>query len=390
VTGPGKLAGVAIVCALALALPARGQDGGSEPYELVRSLQSLQDQVVRGNTRAHANLRVLLGRIAEQFDAADPGRWKDPKNARAAVLFVLNGGNVRALKKVIDAGGSVEVDENLLKGALAYGEGRRDEASQVLSSIDARLLHASLAGHVAYVQGELLEKKEPAQAIGYFEDAGLLAPGTIIEEAALRREIALLAAAGDVDRFETLAARYLRRFPSSVYSGGFRHNFALALAANTNVADQGRLERLTSLLGGVGPAERGEVYLTIAGEALRKGKIRLASLAASSAAALSKDGSKEGLRARLIEGATLIVTDDFDKGVEALTAIERGKLGDAEQGLLDAALSVAGQIRQMPAEPEPDSAAPVDKGKSADPGEAVKRAQNALSRVDQMLSELNK
>jgi chemotaxis protein MotC len=259
-----------------------------------------------------------------------------------------------------------------------------------LSSIDARLLHASLAGHVAYVQGELLEKKEPAQAISYFEDAGLLAPGTIIEEAALRREIALLAAAGDVDRFETLAARYLRRFPSSVYSGGFRHNFALALAANTNVADQGRLARLTSLLGGVGPAERGEVYLTIAGEALRKGKIRLASLAASSAAALSKDGSKEGLRARLIEGATLIVADDFDKGVEALTAIERGKLGDAEQGLLDAALSVAGQIRQMPAEPEPDSAAPVDKGKSADPGEAVKRAQNALSRVDQMLSELNK
>ena len=56
-------------CVLALAWPAQGQDGGGEPYELVRSLQSLQDQIARGNARAHANQRVLIGRIAEQFDS---------------------------------------------------------------------------------------------------------------------------------------------------------------------------------------------------------------------------------------------------------------------------------------------------------------------------------
>ena len=389
-TGPSKLAGVAIVCALALAWPAQGQDSVGEPFELVRSLQSLQDQIARGSARAHANQRVLIGRIAEQFDAVDPERWKDPKNARAAVLFVLNGGNVRALQKVIGSGGSLELDEKLLKGVLAYGEGRQEEALQMLGDIEVRSLHASLAGHVAYVQGELTEKKQPAQALIHFDDAGLLAPGTIIEEAALRRQITLLAATADVDRFEMLAARYLRRFPNSVYAGGFRQKFALAFAANTNSADAERLARLTSMLGGVGAAERGEVYLTIAREALVKGKVDLARLAASNAVALAKEDSDEKERARLYEGAALIVTDDFDRGIEVLSAMERSKLGESERVLLDAALSIAGQVRRMPAEPEVDSSPPGDNAKGTDPDQILERAQKALARVDQMLSEQGK
>ncbi len=218
----------------------------------------------------------------------------------------------------------------------------------------------------------------------------LLAPGTIIEEAALRRQIALLAATADVDRFEMLATHYLRRFPNSVYAGGFRQKFALAFAANTNAADAERLARLTSMLGGVGAAERGEVYLMIAGEALVKGKADLARLAASNAVALAKEDSDEKERARLYEGAALIVTDDFDRGIEVLSAMERGKLGEPERVLLDAALSIAGQIRRMPAEPEVDSAPPADNAKGTDPDQVLERAQKALARVDQMLSEQGK
>jgi chemotaxis protein MotC len=390
VTGPGKLAGAAIICGLVLAWPAQGQNSGGEPYELVRSLQSLQDQIARGNARAHAHQRVLIGRIAEQFDAADPERWKDPKNARAAVLFVLNGGNVRALQKVIGSGSNVELDEKLLNGVLAYGEGRQETASQMLASIDARSLHPSLAGHVAYVQGELTEKKQPAQALTHFDDARLLAPGTIVEEAALRRQVALLATTGDVDRFEMLATSYLRRFPNSVYSAGFRQKFALALAANTNAADQERLARLTSMLGGVGTAERGEVYLTIAREALVKGKIELARLAASNAVVLAREDTDEKERARFYEAAALIVTDDFDRGIEVVSSIERGKLGEPERVLLDAVLSIAGQIRRLPAEPEADSAPPGDNVKDKDSDRVLGRVRRALAQVDQMLSEPGK
>jgi chemotaxis protein MotC len=379
-----------------LVWPAKAQNSGGEPYELVRSLQSLQDQIARGNARAHAHQRVLIGRIAEQFDAADPERWKDPKNARAAVLFVLNGGNVRALQKIIGTGSAVELDEKLLQGALAYGEGRQEVASQMLANIDARSLHPSLAGHVAYVQGELTEKKQPAQALTHFDDARLLAPGTIIEEAALRRQITLLGTGGDVDRFEMLATSYLRRFPNSVYSAGFRQKFALALAANTNAADEERLARLTSLLGGVGASERGEVYLIIAREALVKGKIELARLAAANAVVLAREDSDDKERARFYEGAALIVTDAFDKGIEVLSSIEQNKLGEPDRVLLGAALSIAEQVRRLPAESDADSAPPdedakgKDKDQDQDQDQILARVRKALAQVDQLLSEPGK
>jgi chemotaxis protein MotC len=386
-----RLVGAAMAWVVALAWPALGQTGLGEPFELVRSLQSLQDQAVRGNTRAYANQRELLGRIAERFDAVDPERWKEPKNARAAVLFVLNGGNLRALQKVIERAKDNGLDEMLLKGVLAYGAGRKDEAAKMLGSVEARSLDASMAGHVAYVQGELVEKKEPAKALILFDDARLLAPGTIVEEAALRREIALLAAAGDGDRYEMLAAQYLRRFPNSIYGGGFRQKFAVAIAHNTSANDPDRLTRLASMLGGVGADERRDVYLTIAKAAIARGKVELARLAAANAVQLAKQDSVERERARLYEGAALIVTDDFDKGVENLRTVERSKLDETETVLLDAALSIASQIRRLPAGPEPDSPPPGEKGASSTgESQVVQRARKAIAKVDQILSEPGK
>jgi chemotaxis protein MotC len=378
-----KLACAAIVCVLASAGPALTQDGPGEPFELVRSLQSLQDQITRGNARAHANQGVLLRRIAEQFDAADSESWKNPKNARAAVLFVLNGGNVRALQKVI-GGGKSDLDEKLLKGVLAFGEKRPDQALELLGGIDARTLDPSLAGHIAYIQGDLA-LKEPAKAQAYFDDARLLAPGTILEEASLRRQIALYATAGNIDRYEMLATQYLRRFPNSIYAGNFRHQFALALAASTHANDAARLERVAILLGGVRPAERREVYLTIAREALVKGKMELARFAATNALQLTTDDGAEKERARLYEGAALIVTQEFDKGVETLSAVERSKLGGSEVALLDAALSVAGQMRRLPDEPEADSEPPAGV-ETIGAAATLERARRAITQVDEMLS----
>lgn len=377
-----RFAAAAFGATLMLTGSALAQNSQGEPFELVRSLQSLQDQIARGNTRAHANQRALLVRIGEQFDAVDSERWKDPKNARAAVLFVLNGGNARALQKVIAIGKIDGLDEKLLKGILAYGEGRRDEAGELLGGLEARSLDVSLAGHVAYVQGELT-LKEPDKALAHFDDARLLAPGTIIEEAALRRQVGLFSAAGKIDRYEALATQYLRRFPNSVYAGSFRQQFALAIVANTNGRDANRLARVAVMLDGIGAAERSDVYLTIAKESLSKQKIELTRFAAAKAGQFAAADSAERVRAQLYEGAVLIVTDDFDKGVEMLSAVDRGKLSEAEIVMLEAALSVAGQLRRLPDAPEPDAAPPADADAG---GPAVERARKSIAQVDDLLN----
>ena len=383
------LAGAMLACGLGWTGAVHGQEGKSEPFELVRSLQSLQDQVVRGNTRAHAAQRVLLARIAERFDVLSADGWKDPKNARAAVVFVLSGGSARALQKLMHSGASTDINEKLIKGTLAYGEGRHDAAAELLTGIEARALDPAMAGLVAYVQGELAAKKEPAKALVYFDDARLLSPGTIIEEAALRRQIALLAAAGNADRYETLATQYLRRFPNSVYAGGFRQQFALAIAGHTDAAEPGRLARLERMLGGVAQSDRREVYLLIANEAVAKGKMAMAKFAAANAEPLTEAASTDRERARLYQGAVLIVTEEFDRGVEVLSAVERTKLAETDASLLDAALSIAGQVRRMPDTPDaepPRAASPAREVAS----QALAQARQAIAQVDEILSGADK
>ena len=84
VRGVLTLAGAMIACVLGSMGVAHGQDGKGEPFELVRSLQSLQDQVVRGNTRAHAAQRVLLARTL-------PSGTQTPSSPRGAKIRRMRG-----------------------------------------------------------------------------------------------------------------------------------------------------------------------------------------------------------------------------------------------------------------------------------------------------------
>ena len=226
-----RLAAPLMALAVALA-PAHGQEAARQPVDLVRSLQTLQDEIAQGSAGTHLSQRVRLAQIAEQLALAKPEVWKEPRNARAAIAFVLSGGDPRILKKLSEGGMLSALDAKLVQGVVAYGEGRSAEAAELLVPIDARSLEPGIAGHLALVQAELTAGKEPRKALAFFDEARLLSPGTLIEEAALRRQISLVAAAKDFDRFDMLAANYLRRFARSVYAASFRQQFAADVAGS--------------------------------------------------------------------------------------------------------------------------------------------------------------
>lgn len=388
---------IAIVAMGLLLVPqgsALAQSGAGEPFELVRALQSLQDQVARGNASAHASQRVLMARIAEQFTAMKPERWKEPRNARAAVLFVLSGGSSGVLQQLLDSRTPFDLDEKLVKGVLAHGSGQKAQAAEMLHAVDARSLDASIAGHVAYVQAELAAEKDPAKAFAYLDEARLLAPGTLIEEAAWRRQIGIAASDANTDRYRALAVRYLRRFPGSIYAGNFRNQFAADLAASIDASKAQQLGSLDSTLRALSRSERRDVCLVLAKVALDKGKAALARFAATAASQAAEPGTPEQTRAHLLLAVSLVVTEDLEKGVEALAGIERGSLGDDDASLVEAALAVAEQIRRPVAEQAPalqppdleEHAAPPGQHKADTGAQAMTRAREAIARVDQMLT----
>src|SRR5262245_53539150 len=103
-----------------------GQEQPPEPFELIRSLRSVQDRIARGDTAAYLSYRTVLSQLTEQFGQVRDEAWKDPRNVRAAVALVLSGGDPGVLQSL--AGQVDGQDRALVRGALAYGQNHNAEA----------------------------------------------------------------------------------------------------------------------------------------------------------------------------------------------------------------------------------------------------------------------
>jgi chemotaxis protein MotC len=357
------------------------------PVELLRTLQLLQDRIARGGTQAHLAQRALLAHIEGRLSALEPETWAEPGNVRAAVAFALAGGGPALLRRIAEAGRIPEAETPLMQGALAYLEGREKDAKRLLARIDAGTVAPSLGGQLALVQAALVVRDDPAQSIRLLDLARLIAPGTLVEEGALRREVFVLAQAGDVPRFEALSIQYLRRFRHSVYAGNFRQRFAAALTRFDFGSDPARFVRLQAMLAEIEPEGRRDLYLMIARAAVDQGRTAAAIFSANQAATLAKAGSVQALQARLYRAAAAVVSPDaFDGALAVLRGLDRTALSPTDVTLVDAALSAAQAIRGD-APPAPASAPDVapDAKRVPPPAPAIARAQEVLGQIDAMM-----
>jgi chemotaxis protein MotC len=378
---------VACAAAAPMSAAAQGQDA-QQPFELIRSLRVLQDRAAQGDSAAYPRQRQLSAQIAEQMIAANPSVWDDPTNVRAVVMYVLSGGEPRVLKGLFGRRSLPGVDEKLLNGALAYSEGRDADAAELLGAVDVRTLERNLGAHVALAQAVLLVAKDPKKAIALLDDARLLSPGTLIEEAALRRQASVVAAAGDTSAYNTLASHYLRRFPNSVYATSFREQFAAEVASDRYGQAPEQLAKLEAMLDGLDVVSRRQSYLLIAHQAVTGGRVELARLAARHAVALTTEGSAEHTRSRIYEAAILIITQDHDMGLAVLQSIDRSTLADSDAELLDAAMAVAGEVRRPLLISEPPVA--FAEGPETPLPKSVELARKVMARVDMLLNEVSK
>ncbi len=161
-----------LTAARAIAEPAPASASG-EPYELVRSLQAVQDGIANGDTAAHGSHIALIRQIGEKFLAADAGVWSNPQNGQAVVIYLLSGGAPQIVRKL--PRDKLNIDERLLNGALAYVEGRQDEARELLKDVKPRTIPSGLGGQVALVRGALFARSEASLAIERLDDAAAAA-----------------------------------------------------------------------------------------------------------------------------------------------------------------------------------------------------------------------
>lgn len=337
-----------VLCGVAsAAVPACAEDlDDLAPYKMIRSLQYVQDTVALGDHSAMEMQRFLLSTIDERFRTADAAIFDDPRNVDAALVYAMSGGNPETLELLIKRDVDGHFDSRLTDALRSYLSGRGSQSVKSLAEIFPEYKRARVGPYLALVSANSVIRKDPALALSYFDWARLVAPGTIVEEAALRRSVYVTSEAGWIDKSMVYANRYARRYLRSPYASQFADLFVkLAVDHFEAIKEEDILEVLSFM---DVPRQR-EVYLRMARLAAISGKNKLASLAAERAQMLSEDGENTPrVLADLYSGLASVPSGDVSSAMESIVAIPDDKLSEKDRALKAAAKAVAEEVLRAP------------------------------------------
>jgi chemotaxis protein MotC len=387
-----KLASVAFAVFSLVQGAAFAEENDAERLAKIRAVTRQFDKLASRDVSASPDLKQAREQYGNLLREAAAEASQDAALRDHAEIFVLSGGDASLLERWEGSVPKRSLEEKLFEGVMAYGRGNAAKAEAKLLKLDARSFDSMRGGHLALAQALLAARTSPERAFGYFDLAGLLLPGTLVEEAALRQIVVLAARTNNKDRFSDAACNYMSRFPRSAYVGGFESQVIYYI---THFEERGGVSILQDMLK-AHPRGWGRClvcFLTaIAEQAALLGKTELAATTALAIMPRVPEGSPEKQRALLYHGSTLIVTNDFARGLEILKSVKPEKLSHKDRELLQASLFLVAKLRETPIEftqARLESLRPEAprQNRSFVAGAQVQEAKSALATADAMLGQ---
>ena len=316
------------------------------PFKMIRSLQYVQDSVVLGDHSAIEMQRFMLGAIDERLRAADASAFRDPRNVDAALVYVMSGGNPATLDFLADRDIEGNFDSRVTDALRQYLNGKGPLIVENLSKAAPEYKNSRVGPYLFLILGNATSQQDPIAAMKYYDWARLTAPGTIIEEAALRRSVSLAAEANDPGKGFRYALNYARRYLTSPYASQFADVFVELAVAHFDEAAEQKVSEILAFMDG---SRQREVYLRVARRAAIAGNQTLARLASKRAEELAGDGgSQSQVLASFYEGLAAVPSADVFSAAEALNAIPDEKLSPRDRALREAARAVADAVVRPP------------------------------------------
>jgi chemotaxis protein MotC len=338
---------------------ARAEAAALEPYQMVRSLQLVQDRVAIGDHAALPIQRKLLEMIDARIRRADPQTLGQTANLRALLIYAMSGGNPETFRDAVDRMELPEADSRLAVAVMSYLHGASRAAEAALKPIDPMAQPRELASFLALIKGSVISLEDPSGALKLLDKARLLSPGTLVEEAALRRSIALAATVGDAARFAHACDQYVRAYLRSPYASQFADALVNGIITLHKSIDRPAIDATIALMS---MEQRKVVYLRIARRAAIEGLVELSNYAAERAEAVKPPSSPaEDPRVLLYTSLTTVTTEPMEIIRDKLGRIDRSSLSAGDRELLDALTAMTEEISAAPTtrpEPQRDPAPP--------------------------------
>jgi chemotaxis protein MotC len=335
------------------------------PYSMLRSLQFVQDSVVLGDHSAAEMQRFMLTTIDERLRDAPPSIFADPRNVDAALIYAMSGGNPATLELLVAKDVDGNFDTRVADALRKYLSGRGTLIAKGLGAMVPEYRKTRIGPYLALISGNVTLAQDPVAALKFYDIARLEAPGTIVEEAALRRSLAIAVEDGDATQGFKYAQRYARRFLHSPYASQFAD---LIVALSVRRYEHIEEATITDTVALMDADRQRETYLRMARMATVAGKEKLARMAATRAKDLSTGlPVVDGAPANLYESLANIGTPDIVSAIKTITSIPDEHLSDRDKILRDAAKAIAEEVVRPPLA----SAASLQPGTTGWEGEAT-------------------
>ncbi|CAN7482853.1 chemotaxis protein MotC [Rhizobium sp. LjRoot254] len=318
------------------------------PYLMIRSLQTIQDKVINGDLDSVDVQRYLLEEIDKRLRAIDMAVFDDPRNVDAALIYAMSGGNPETLDILAERDVEGNFDNRVTSILRRYLSGRGATALRELQEVVPEYRNSRIGPYLELIGANALMEKETATALKFFDWARAEAPGTIIEEAALRRSLGITSAKGDTARALPFARRYARRFMNSPYASQFADIFVSLAIDHKNALPPDEIKAVLSL---IERKRQREIYLRLGRRAAIDGNKPLTDFASKEARRLSSAGDTGQLAlAELYSGIVNIPSDGINQVLEKLAEIPDKSLSPKDRFLRDAARIVAEEVVKEPGE----------------------------------------
>jgi chemotaxis protein MotC len=323
-----------------------GDIGALEPYKLMRSLQFVQDAVVRGDHSAMEMQRFLLGVIDTRLRTAEQKVFDDPRNVDAALIYAMSGGNPETLDILAVKDKFGNFDNEITTVLRAYLNGRAAKTQTTLAEVVEIYRDTEIGPYLTLVAANVTAALNDTSALEMFDWARLTAPGTLVEEAALRRSLFIAARKNLVDEALKYAQLYARRFINSPYAGQYADLLVELVVLNYGKVGDDRLSEILSFMDR--PRKR-EVYLRIARKAVISGLRDLAVFASKRAEDLvTPSDERPRALANLYSGMAQVPTEGVDAVLANLNAVPERQLSRRDRALREAARIIATEVMRKP------------------------------------------
>jgi hypothetical protein len=249
----------------------------------LRAMLAQQTELALGKDGAGARLKASMSIIATMTAGMDV-RAFTTQEYDAAAVYVLSGGRPDILERIAAEDKLDSERQHLFEGAVSFVRGDLKTAAEKLATIDAAKFEPVLSARIYMLQAHLEDKAPYDARRKMLETASNLTFGTLFEEAATRRMVALAGDNGALKDFSYWADRYQRRFPSSPYFPDFWSDVLKTVFSWEKREDKLTLDDLHRLFLSLPEDRKLSLFRTLILRSIKEGYPRLCQFGLSEAA----------------------------------------------------------------------------------------------------------